>query len=368
MRIGIAHGTFATADAIGCDMQGMYDALGRVGASPVILCEHTDGGARGGADPEVLSGAKPPPDIDLLVYHHSIYSKWGAKLLGAVRCPLVFKYHNITPPFFFVPFSERYAALCESGIEQTQALISGFPGALWLADSDYNLSDLIRLGLDPGRGRVVPPFVPVSRTLTRPRTARYPASPYYGLFVGRLAPSKGHRLLLDVVACYMKRFPSHFVLRIVGGKDPALESYVRSLEAQVAAAGLEAHVKMLGQVSDDALAMLYASSHVYLNFSEHEGFCVPVVEAQAAGLPVVCTRSGASAETLGPQQLVGPLPESGQDLLFFARLIHEVLENAALREHVVGRGLDNVSRRFLREIVENRLLEALAGEIEPLCA
>jgi glycosyltransferase involved in cell wall biosynthesis len=367
MHIAICHGTFSDGDAIGYDMGGMYDSLARIGALPMILCQHLPPGLRGHRQITKLATGLPPQRFDLLIYHHSIYWDMGGALLEAASCPIVFKYHNITPAHFFEPFSAHYAGLCKRGAEQTKKLIRDFPAALWLTDSEFNKSDLIALGLRASRCGVVPPFAPVSAMLKVRGTADYSTGRFYGLFIGRLAPSKGHRLLLDVVARYVSAFSKQFILRVVGSEDPALSEYVRLIKLDIAALGLSKHVEIVGRLSDEDLASLYSSSHVYLNFSEHEGFCVPLVEAQAAGLPVVCVHSGASADTLGPGQLVASLPGSEDELMFFARLIHEVLTNNALREQLVEEGLRNVSGRFLHEIVENRFIAAMAEPLEAHC-
>lgn len=368
MRVAVCHGSFADGDAIGRDMSGMCEALRRVGATPVILCQHASAGMHDKTVLRLAPGARIPDGFDLLIYHHSIYWEAGTTLLEQVRCPVIFKYHNITPPHFFASFAAAYAALCEQGIEQTRSMIRMFPRTLWLADSEFNRNDLVAMGLDPAQCRVVPPFCRLGELLRAPRTADYAMRPRYGLFVGRLAPSKGHRLLLDLLSCYVKHMSEDFVLRVVGGSDPALASYERLIHAQISADGLQGHVRMLGKVNDRELKSLYAASHVYLHFSEHEGFCVPLIEAQAVGLPVVCARSGATAETLGPQQLIGPIPQSGDDFVFYARLMDEVLNNALLRQHLIEQGLRNASERFLREIVECRFDEAIADQLVESCA
>lgn len=368
VRVGICHGTFADRDAIGNDIKGMYDTFLRIGATPTVLCEHATPGVQDGIRVQILGGACQLQDFDLLIYHHSIYWKRGEELLTTVRCPIVFKYHNVTPPHFFESFSTSYAALCEKGFEQSRSLIQAFPRARWLADSEFNMLGLIGLGLDAKSCRIVPPFIYIGRILRRVHIADYSAAPYYGLFVGRIAPNKGHQQLLEVVARYVKRLSPHFLLRIVGSEDPALANYVRSINSRISANGLQEHVQILDNISDDELANLYLSSHVYLNFSEHEGFCVPLIEAQAAGLPVICAQSGAVPDTLGPQQVIASLPKTEEDFLFYAHLIHEVITNTAFRNHLVECGLQNVSKRFLQEVIEDCFLDALLEQMEALCA
>ncbi len=86
-------------------------------------------------------------------------------------------------------------------------------------------------------------------------------------------------------------------LRIVG--KPATETYEQALRHYVADLGLEDAVSFSGYATDAAVAAAYRSADVLVVTSEHEGFCVPVVEAMAAGLPVVAFDRGAVPEVLG---------------------------------------------------------------------
>ena len=54
-----------------------------------------------------------------------------------------------------------------------------------------------------------------------------------------------------------------------------------------------------GPVPDEDLAAFYRRADVYVSLSEHEGFCVPLVEAMAADVPVLAYAAGAVPETLG---------------------------------------------------------------------
>src|SRR4051812_8427641 len=111
-RVAIAHQSVVSGDAIGNDIAGMYGLLIRLGFDPVVVCET--------ADPTLGLVSKPlhdfiPDSIDLLIYHHSQYWAEGEALLGRVNCPVLFRYHNITPARFFAPYAPRYAALCAEG-------------------------------------------------------------------------------------------------------------------------------------------------------------------------------------------------------------------------------------------------------------
>ena len=105
--------------------------------------------------------------------------------------------------------------------------------------------------------------------------------------------------------------------------------------------GLAHAVQFAGHASDGTVAAAYASADVLVVTSEHEGFCVPVVEAMSAGVPVVAFDQGAVPEVLGGSGvLVGD-----KDPFALAAAIAALLTDASRRDAVVGAG-----RRRLAEL------------------
>src|SRR5262249_26431892 len=157
--------------------------------------------------------------------------------------------------------------------------------ALWVGDSAFNLIDA---GIAGGSGMVVPPFhvVDAWRSIT-------PSSPVMRaliesgdvnlLAVGRLVPNKGFHTLIDAVAYYRQHYGGRVRLNVVGGHTGEEDRYRHALLRRIATLGLDRHVRLLGPVSDEELLALYVASDYFLCASEHEGFCVPVIEAQSLG-------------------------------------------------------------------------------------
>ena len=94
------------------------------------------------------------------------------------------------------------------------------------------------------------------------------------------------------------------MLLLAGGIQDRLAGYQDELRALSAARGVAGSVIFTGTVSEAALRFCYQRADVFLCASEHEGFCVPLVEAMAFGLPVVTTGGTAVPETVGPAGLV----------------------------------------------------------------
>jgi glycosyltransferase involved in cell wall biosynthesis len=107
-------------------------------------------------------------------------------------------------------------------------------------------------------------------------------------------------------------------LTIVGRFDPD-DPYYHELTRLVMRRGLERHVTFAGVVTNRTLHAHYRRADVFVTLSEHEGFCVPVVEAMFFDLPVVALAATALPETLGA---AGLLVERTADAAEIAALIH----------------------------------------------
>lgn len=358
-RVAICHQTMFHGNAIGNDILGMCDVLKVIGFEPTIICDYVDGdvdhqSVKTNFDIDEIN------DYEIVIYHHSIYWEKGGALVDAFRGTLLLKYHNITPPHFFDPYSSIYATLCGEGIRQTTRFVNSDKNHHWLADSEYNRADLIKLGEDPARISVLPPFNKIDEILDTPNFADYYGDgPFYGLFIGRLAPNKGHADLLRVLHSYRTHVSDNLIMRIVIRWDCELAQYRAELETLIDEFDLAGNVEFFPEVPQDDLIKLLRTSHVYACTSYHEGFCIPLIEAQAAGLPIVVMDSTAVRETAGAGQVVASQPRDDVDFLFYAKLIDEIFTNSDLRQTVVRKGYQNVTSRFTKELIENKFVEAL---------
>ena len=152
------------------------------------------------------------------------------------------------------------------------------------------------------------------------------------LFVGRVTPSKAQHDLIKALAFYRQIYDPNARLHLVGtwmGDD-----YPRALERFARRIGLGDAVRLPGSVSPEALAAYYSCSDVFVCTSEHEGFCVPIVEAMNFGLPVVAFDAGAVPDTAG----TGALVVADKSPVALATAVHKVIADARLRERIVGMG------------------------------
>ena len=293
----------------------------------------------------------------VIVYHHSGLWEDGEKLLDGAKAQIVFKYHNITPPKFFAPYCTAYEKSCFEGRKQTERLIKKFPNAFWLADSQYNASELY--GVDKQHIAVCAPFNKIERwSKAKPDEAVLKSlvlnENINALFVGRCAPNKGHLAMIEALAVYCSKYKdSRLHLWIIGKSDDALHSYNTLVHGAAAYYGLRDRVHIIGEINDSILKSYYIGSDFYLNMSEHEGFCVPVVEAQYFELPIISFSSCAVPETVGENQLL--LHKNNP--LVFAKAMHTLVENKELSFALGAQGRKNYESRFTETILSKRLTE-----------
>lgn len=287
------------------------------------------------------------PAPDLILYQMSTGSPVADYLLTRSE-PLIIDYHNITPAAVFEPWERHVGAELDRARRQLAQMARRARAAI--ADSHYNAAELHSLGL---RNVSV---VPVIREMPSPVHNRAPESPGTPtmLFVGRVAPNKRHEDLIGALALLQERWSAARLVLVGETSSVAYESALRELVARL---GLRESVQFTGSVSQGVLDSHYASASVYVSASTHEGFCVPLIEAMSARLPVVARAAAAVPETVGDAAVLvdsdGPLGLS--------EAVGRVLSDGRLRRALVERGRHR-SEVFDPETVSRQMRSAL----EPL--
>ena len=262
------------------------------------------------------------------LYHFAIGSAAGPLIFHA-KDRLVVRYHNITPARFFAGFLPHLARQCERGRRQ---LADFAPRAeLALGVSEFNRRELEEAGFLP---------TGVLPILVEPRSPGHRGAEVlrrtYGdgrtnvLFVGRIICNKKIEDLIRTIA-YYQRFVDTKVRLLVVGDHFGYEPYFLRVQQMGREMGVE-EVVFTGQVDDDELQSFYDVAHVYLSLSEHEGFCVPLLEAMAHDLPVLAYDAGAVAETLAGAGIL--LRDKRPEVV--AELMHAVLTRREVRESVLA--------------------------------
>ena len=269
-----------------------------------------------------LARLDPGPDDTLLIH----YSAYVPKLVQVLDLPgrKVLLSHNVTPPRWFWAHDPQTAMQCALGRRELVRFAERCD--VVAGDSLFNAREL-------GSDRVLPLVLPAIRA--NPELPPEPDGPPVVLFVGRLVPHKRQDELIRAIGLLRRHRDPDARLVLVG--EPLNERYaqaLRTLADEVAPGG----VVFERSLDDAALEARYRGAHAFLCLSEHEGFCVPIVEAFAHGVPVIARPRGAVTETVGD---AGLLLDGTLDQM--VELVHLAITDAELRAELRERGRARVA-------------------------
>lgn len=291
-----------------------------------------------------LSRLDPAPD-DLLLIHYSAYAPRLEPLLALPQRKLLV-YHNVTPARYLWSHHPHVATLCELGRDHLPRYAQAVDVACGV--SEYNAAELREAGARDVR--VVPILFDPPRI---ERAAGADDGPPRVLTVGRLVPHKRQDLVIRAFALYQRARAPEATLACVGEPlSAAYRDWLAALAEQAGAAGVE----LPGPVSDGDLRARYGAASVFVTLSEHEGFCVPLLEAFAAVVPVVARRAGGMPEVGGDAVLWA---DDDDDLGVVAELIHLAASDDELRAELATRG-----RARLEEFAYERTAAKLRAAID----
>lgn len=288
-------------------------------------------------DKYFLSSSLRPRD-DMLLYHASIGDPEVHGFVADRPERLVLMYHNIAPAEAFVPYEPGFAGLLEAG-RRDLALIKDRV-ALALCDSAFNASELVALGYDDVR---ISPLIVDAASLhgvdLDEGTARHLDEIMDGpvaLFVGQILPHKRPELLVQafhVLATYL--IPeAHLV--IVG--SPRLPRFATAVQRQIVELGLR-NAWITGAIPPETLRSFYERADLFVTASDHEGFCVPLLEAMSFRLPIVARATTAIPETLGG---AGLLLDPRDDALVMAEAWAALIGDAEERQRLIAKGSERL--------------------------
>jgi glycosyltransferase involved in cell wall biosynthesis len=175
------------------------------------------------------------------------------------------------------------------------------------------------------------------------------------LMVGRVSPNKGHVALLEAFATYYYHYNNNCRLLIVGKGGEGLSPYSALLLRAVSSLGLEDSVVFTGGVTDEALKAYYMVADAFMITSEHEGFCVPLVEAMAMKLPIMAYASTAIPGTVGDAGLVW----AERDPYLLAESLDLLVKDKTISGALRIKGRRRYEEKFTNERIEAEFLSAL---------
>jgi glycosyltransferase involved in cell wall biosynthesis len=340
IRIHQVLATLGYGDAIGHEVLGIQRVLRDAGYKSEIFVETADRRLESlTRDYRELVDYSHPDD--LLLHHFSLGSR-ASRTAFAVPDRMALLYHNITPPEYFVGLHRYLARQCFQGRRELVAYANRCD--LALGDSEFNRQDLEALGFP--RTDVLPVVPDFSRLDLPPDrlVAQQFDDPWTNiLFVGRVIPSKKIEDLIRFFHAYHTAFNPRSRLLIVGANS-MFERYLAALTHLVEDLDL-AHVHFVGHVSDEELVAYYEVADLFLCASEHEGFCVPLVEAFYKQIPVLAYASTAVPSTMDG---AGVLFE-GRHPLHVAALMDAIVSDRSRQEAIVEGQLAAIDRLRARD-------------------
>lgn len=282
-----------------------------------------------------------------VILHYSIASPLNDLFLQCNSSRRAVIYHNLTPERWFVGYNSRVVQDLRVAQAQLGAVVQA--ADLVLGDSTYNLEEL--KPFSPKNPRVFPLVLDEKKWAIEANAGIASILKSHGgvnlLSVGRTAPNKCLQDIIKAFYFYHHKINKESKLWLVGS-DTDTEIYSFELKELIDHLQLKDSVVLTGAVADSELKSFYEHSDLYLCMSEHEGFCVPLIEAMNFGLPIIAYDTGAIAETLGGYGVVIPKKEPH----ILAELIELVLKSEREQPPLERYSLGAFAKRLQSDLIQ----------------
>lgn len=288
-------------DAVGNHCLGVYRLAERLGFEPIISAIRSTYDESVYRTQSVESVLDSSSEERVLFVSYSIYDE-NFEVLASKKCKKICYFHNVTTPNLLEEFEPITAELCRKSAEQF-SLLNHFD--LLICNSEFTKTSLDTVG---DKAIVIPPvFSDQLNTFMRQPNV-IPCDKRNALtYVGRVVPHKKVEDLILVVSQAKKHYGMHLKLNIIGNEcNHIYSTYLRNLASQL---GIEDQCTFYGSIPLDQMLSILLDTDVYVTASEHEGFCIPVLEASLMGIPSLVKGGSAAEELLNDSELVFETPE-----------------------------------------------------------
>lgn len=322
---------FKDGDGIGNDIKGIHNLLIENGIESYIICNKTNQKDSYVLNPK-SSFTNKSKDIHIL--HYGNYG-YPIEYFLSLKGKKVLRYHNITPAFFFKDFCniDLFNQIVKDEMRsyiELNSLIQYID--FWLFDSSFNyrsLVDMLRLSTKINM-EVLPIFKSYNINYNLKKSPSYQIG-----FIGRIVPNKKVEDLLFLLKKLIE-IDNRYKLFIVGKKIDAFGQYYEYIQSIGIQLGLTKHITIHQNLKDDEVYNLLKNWDFLVTLSEHEGFCIPILESFGSGVPVIAYNSSAIPETM---KGVGVLINY-KDYRYIAELINLLNCKYNLKETIIKRQLE----------------------------
>ncbi len=314
-------------DGVGNDVLAIHDFLKNTKKIKTRIFYESCGGNFSKDDARSINELPVFRDSDIIILHIAIYWEFNKKIKD-LRGRKIFVYHNITPSEFFAPYNKFSTDACQMGIDQVKSM-KDIP-VYCLADSEFNKNDLISYGYTCPIDvlPIIIPFEDYDKNPDQDTLERLADGMTNILFVGRICPNKKQEDIIRAFSYYKKYYNPNSRLILLGGYDDN-DLYYRSLVKYIDELKVE-NVEFTRHVSFNSVIATLKSADVFVCLSEHEGFCIPLLEAMHFEIPIVAYDSTAVTLTMGK----GGLLLKEKDPLTVAGAIDSLVKDEGLRTEI----------------------------------
>jgi len=314
--------TLSPADAIGNEVRLMQKLFQEWGYTSSIFAEHWH------PDTPALNYKhykKYSQKENILIYHYAIGSDITEFFKNTADHKILI-YHNLTPAEYFKGVNEELYNFLIKGRDSLPSLVPFVE--LAIGDSEYNRQELESMGFS--RTAVLPILIDFDtyHRFNASIVDKYSDDYVNLLFVGRISPNKKQEDILKIFYYYKSINPKSRLFLIGGYKG--CERYIDQLHTIIKKLHLS-DVVLTGSVPFTDLISYYKIADIFLCMSEHEGFCVPLVESMFFDIPIIAYNSTAVPHTLGNSGIL--VREKKYDEI--AELIHVIAEDNTLKKRII---------------------------------
>jgi L-malate glycosyltransferase len=323
----------AKYDAIGNYSRTLREILRGAGYRSEIYVGETTPGMRSECS-DFRQHAQLASPENVLIFHHSMASPMS-DYFSAVVDRTILIYHNITPAKYFFGINRDIYYKALDGRKELLAMARKVE--LGIGDSDYNRQELETVGCPSCKTQpIILDFDGLDREPSQQMMQSLDDGKTNIVFVGRISPNKKQEDVIRAFCCYKKYFNKTSRLILVGGTSQ-LPEYFKLLKTLVQRLKLD-DVLFLNQITQSELCAVYRKADLFFSASEHEGFCIPLIEAMRFKVPVLAFAAAAVPETMGNAGLL----YHNKHPIKTAALIDEIITDNDLRKGMIESGTNRL--------------------------
>lgn len=286
---------------------------------------------------------------DIIIFHFSGHSDL-LNMITEYDCTKIICYHNVTPPEYFKNINAEAYERCQKGIDQFKSMESKFDHII--TDSEFNKKNLLELGIRKERIEVFPIVMGLDKNkkhvFSDTIINKYKNKQVL-LSVGRIAPNKKIEDIITLFSFYYNFIDRNSFLLLVGNYNQD-DYYYQKIRLIIQNLKCKDNVILTGKIDDIELASYYKIASYYICMSEHEGFCLPLIEAMNYEIPVLAWNSCAIPYTMGNSGIL----INEKKFPVIAKLINILDKDSELRDSIIQKQNLNIEK-YKDESIKNRI-------------